>query len=99
MTAPTDDKDCPDFSSQAQAQAFFQVNGGPGVDPHRLDADDDGVACETHFGVDAAPSRAEARTIHAGAPAVADSSALGLAGGLALVLAGVGVAVRARRVR
>ena len=39
------DMDCSDFSSQAEAQAFFE-RAGPG-DPHRLDRDNDGVACET----------------------------------------------------
>ena len=38
------DKDCSDFSTQAEAQRFFDTHG-PG-DPHRLDADGDGVACE-----------------------------------------------------
>ena len=41
------DMDCSDFSSQASAQAFFLANGGPAADPHRLDADGDGVACES----------------------------------------------------
>jgi hypothetical protein len=39
------DYDCSDFSSQAEAQRFFE-QAGPG-DPHRLDRDNDGVACET----------------------------------------------------
>ena len=39
------DRDCGDFSSQAEAQAFFEA-AGPG-DPHRLDGNDDGVACES----------------------------------------------------
>ena len=34
---------CPDFGSQADAQACFAYCAG---DPHGLDADDDGVACE-----------------------------------------------------
>lgn len=41
------DRDCSDFANQAAAQAFFLANGGPGSDPHRLDAEGDGVACET----------------------------------------------------
>lgn len=40
------DKDCPDFSSQRGAQLFFLKHGGPRYDPDRLDADDDGIACE-----------------------------------------------------
>jgi micrococcal nuclease len=41
------DRDCGDFATQAEAQAFFLAAGGPGQDPHRLDNDKDGVACET----------------------------------------------------
>ena len=39
------DRDCGDFSTQAEAQAFFEA-AGPG-DPHRLDGDGDGIACES----------------------------------------------------
>lgn len=38
------DRDCSDFQTWAEAQKFF-VATGPG-DPHRLDGDRDGVACE-----------------------------------------------------
>lgn len=41
------DRDCGDFSTQAEAQRFYEANGGPGSDPHRLDSDSDGEACET----------------------------------------------------
>ena len=41
------DKDCSDFATHASAQAFFVSQGGPGSDPHRLDADKDGLACES----------------------------------------------------
>jgi micrococcal nuclease len=40
------DRDCPDFATQVEAQAFFIAAGGPGRDPHRLDGDHDGIACE-----------------------------------------------------
>jgi hypothetical protein len=43
------DRDCPDFATQADAQEALASRGG---DPDRLDADDDGVACEQHFGTD-----------------------------------------------
>ncbi|MDD7938212.1 excalibur calcium-binding domain-containing protein [Actinomycetospora lutea] len=43
-TAPTQDRDCADFSSQAEAQAVLDDDPS---DPERLDADDDGVACES----------------------------------------------------
>jgi hypothetical protein len=39
------DCDCADFATHAEAQAFYQSQG-PG-DPHRLDRDSDGLACET----------------------------------------------------
>lgn len=40
------DRDCGDFPSQAAAQNFFLTVGGG--DPHRLDDDGDGVACESN---------------------------------------------------
>jgi hypothetical protein len=40
------DRDCKDFSSQREAQRFFEAAGGPARDPHRLDQDRDGIACE-----------------------------------------------------
>lgn len=39
------DRDCADFSSQRQAQRFFERHN-PGRDPHGLDGDNDGIACE-----------------------------------------------------
>jgi hypothetical protein len=41
------DKDCSDFSSWRAAQKFYKRHGGPRRDPHRLDADRDGIACES----------------------------------------------------
>jgi hypothetical protein len=41
------DKDCKDFDSRKQAQRFFE-NHNPKKDPHNLDADDDGKACEDY---------------------------------------------------
>jgi len=38
------DLDCADFSSQEEAQDFFEDHGSD--DPHRLDGDSDGYACE-----------------------------------------------------
>ena len=41
------DKDCADFSSQAEAQAYFEAHGGsPTSNVDNLDADHDGQACE-----------------------------------------------------
>ena len=44
-----EDRDCADFSSQEEAQEFFEDQGGPEEDPNRLDANDDGEACEDFF--------------------------------------------------
>jgi hypothetical protein len=41
------DKDCSDFRSWRAAQNFYKSHGGPRRDPHRLDGDDDGIACES----------------------------------------------------
>jgi hypothetical protein len=41
------DKDCSDFRSWRAAQNFYKAHGGPKRDPHRLDADRDGIACES----------------------------------------------------
>lgn len=43
----TGDRDCDHFSTHAEAQEFFEAQGGPADDPHRLDGDNDGVACES----------------------------------------------------
>ena len=42
-----EDKDCSDFKTQKEAQEFFISQGGPQSDPHKLDQDKDGVACES----------------------------------------------------
>ena len=41
------DRDCGDFSTHEVAQRFFEAAGGPARDPHRLDGDGNGVACES----------------------------------------------------
>lgn len=41
------DRDCSDFATHDEAQRFFIAAGGPTIDPHRLDGDHDGIACET----------------------------------------------------
>jgi hypothetical protein len=40
-----EDRNCGDFATQAEAQAFFEA-AGPS-DPHRLDGERNGVACES----------------------------------------------------
>jgi endonuclease YncB( thermonuclease family) len=42
--ATAQDRNCSDFDTQADAQDFFEQAGSG--DPHGLDGDDDGVACE-----------------------------------------------------
>ena len=44
--APPAPRDCPDFATQAQAQAALDHAG---VDPRTLDSDGDGTACERWF--------------------------------------------------
>jgi hypothetical protein len=39
------DRNCSDFTSPGAAQAFYLAAGGPAVDPHDLDSDQDGEAC------------------------------------------------------
>jgi endonuclease YncB( thermonuclease family) len=41
------DRDCSDFATQKAAQIFF-LQHSPGSDPHRLDAEGDGIACESN---------------------------------------------------
>jgi len=40
------DRDCSDFRTWKQAQRFYKKHN-PSRDPHRLDADRDGIACES----------------------------------------------------
>ena len=41
------DRNCSDFDSWQDAQDFFVAAGGPDSDPHRLDSNGDGNACES----------------------------------------------------
>lgn len=46
--APHQDKNCDDFATQAEAQAYFEANGGSATNNvDGLDRNRDGVACET----------------------------------------------------
>ncbi|WP_100498222.1 excalibur calcium-binding domain-containing protein [Geodermatophilus chilensis] len=101
------DRDCPDFASQAAAQAAFDAVPG---DPERLDADDDGIACEDQQYAPASSTSgqtgtgsSQVSTRPAGAVAAGDGSASEdgstlpyVLGGAALAAAG-GAAVAARR--
>jgi hypothetical protein len=51
-----DDQNCEDFESQAAAQAHLRQDPS---DPDRLDADNDGVACENHTGYPEGSARDE----------------------------------------
>ena len=42
-----EDRNCADFSDWSEAQDFYYAAGGPHADPHRLDRNNDGIACET----------------------------------------------------
>ena len=41
------DRDCGDFATQAAAQTFY-LGHSPASDPHGLDADGDGIACDSN---------------------------------------------------
>jgi hypothetical protein len=43
----TDEYNCADFTTQAEAQKFFVNAGGVSKDMNNLDGDNDGVACES----------------------------------------------------
>jgi hypothetical protein len=100
------DRDCPDFPTQAAAQAAYDAVPG---DPERLDGDNDGVACEDHAYAPASSTTGTTSTPQvaarpAGAVAAGDGSSSGdeagvlpfVLGGVALTAAG-GAAVAARR--
>jgi len=46
-SAQAPDRDCTDFPSQQAAQDYFISRGGPAQDQDRLDADHNGIACES----------------------------------------------------
>ncbi len=48
-SAPLADRNCSDFETLPEAQYFYEGAGGPASDPHRLDLDRDGIACEEYF--------------------------------------------------
>ena len=100
------DLDCADFPSQAAAQAHYAANPS---DPDRLDADSDGVACESFTGY-TDPTRAETpiggqvATPPQGGVATGGGSTAGIeyggvlaAGGLALTVGLGGLSLAAAR--
>lgn len=72
------DRNCPDFATQADAQAYFEAAGGSASNNvDRLDADHDGIACEslpsdTPNPADATPQQLSAGTPIAGTPKPGD---------------------------
>jgi hypothetical protein len=108
-TAGAADLDCEDFATRAQAQAVLVADPD---DPNRLDADDDGRACEDHVyggvGISAttspSPTTSQVATRPVGAVAAGDGSTAPdegsalpyVLGGLAFAGAGA-AAVAARR--
>jgi hypothetical protein len=89
------DRDCPDFSTQAEAQAALDSRAG---DPERLDRDKDGIACEDRFGVPAGNDdnnddndEGQVRTRPRGGVETGDGTTdEGGLGGILLVLTGIG---------
>jgi len=47
ITCSSNAYNCSDFSTQAEAQNVYEYCGGVDNDIHRLDRDEDGIACET----------------------------------------------------
>lgn len=98
-----EDLDCGDFATQGEAQA--ELDADPS-DPHGLDADDDGVACEdlppgddTDDGADddvTAPTRVDTG---GGGTARSDMAAPVVAAGSLLILGGIFAARRLARSR
>src|SRR3989344_4094398 len=43
------DRDCADFSTWQEAQDFYIAAGGPDADPHKLDSNADGIACNALY--------------------------------------------------
>ncbi len=90
------DRDCPDFATQAEAQAALESRAG---DPERLDRDNDRIACEDHFGEPDDRSdentdegdEAQVRTKPRGGVETGDGTTdEGGLGGMLLVLTGIG---------
>jgi hypothetical protein len=100
-TAMAADRDCADFASQAEAQAALQASPG---DPERLDANNNGQACEAFAYTASGSGGGQVSTNPRGGVAAGDGSAAAddeaalpyVLGGLSLVAAG-GAAYAARR--
>ncbi|RSN37036.1 excalibur calcium-binding protein [Amycolatopsis sp. WAC 04169] len=98
------DKDCADFPSQAAAQAELKKNPR---DPHKLDGDHDGYACETRFGEPAKSGQVKVKPVGGvatGGGEVAESNggflevtAVALTGAALLTVSAAGASLVLRR--
>ncbi len=61
-------RNCSDFSSSLAAQQFFLAQGGPTSDPHGLDRDGDGFACEWGTKIRRAASQSQSEIRRASRP-------------------------------
>ena len=59
---PKNTHNCSDFDTWSEAQSFFESEGGPGSDPHKLDGNDDGIACQSLPGAPKTPTPTPAST-------------------------------------
>ncbi|MEO1542607.1 MAG: excalibur calcium-binding domain-containing protein [Pseudomonadota bacterium] len=74
-------RNCTDFSSSLAAQRFFLAAGGPTSDPHDLDRDVDGFACECGTQVRRIASRSQSEIRRTGRPSVTSTCYVGPRGG------------------
>ena len=94
VAASSADLDCSDFTSQEQAQGVYASNPS---DPNRLDADNDGIACDAAGGSSVSSSAPQdGVATGAGGTAGLESKDLFAYGGLALAGAGGLVLYRRR---
>lgn len=73
-TGTSSDLDCIDFATQAEAQAVY--NQDPS-DPNGLDADNDGIACETTTNTANTTEYEDGTGVSSGGPLIADDGATG----------------------
>ena len=66
-TNAIEDRDCADFATWLEAHNFYLLAGGPYADPHNLDQDGNGIACEGDFqdlNCSDFPTRSEAQALY-----------------------------------
>lgn len=94
---PADDLNCDDFATQEEAQAELEKDPS---DPHGLDADNDGIACEANGDDDdPAPGQGGGDDDKGGLPVTGSSTLLIGAGGAGLLALGGGAYLLARKRR